>query len=334
MVEQVRQKPQMDELDLMPPPTFVDVLRAREIINKFLKPTPLYRYPAIDRLLNANVYVKHENYQPICAFKVRGGINLVSQLKAEEKARGVATASTGNHGQSIAYAARLFGVRAVIVVPEKANPVKVDAIKGFGAEILLHGSDFDDAREYCENLAKEKQMRFISSGDEPLLIAGVATHTLEILEEQPEIEIIIVPVGGGSGASGACIVAKAVNPKIKVIGVQASAAPSAYLTWKSRKRTESKMETAAEGLATRAPFMLPQQILWQHLDDFLLVSEDEMKKATLTYLEKAKTLTEPAGAASLAAALQLKDQVQGKRIALILSGGNISPEQLRGFLSA
>ena len=234
MVEHVKQKPNKDELNQMQAPTFVDVLRAREIVNKYLKPTPLYRYPAIDRLLNANVYVKHENYQPICAFKVRGGINLVSQLTAEEKARGVATASTGNHGQSIAYAARLFGVRAVIVVPEKANPVKVDAIKSLGAEILLHGSDFDDAREYCETFAKEKQMRFISSGDEPLLIAGVATHTLEILEEQPEIEIVIVPVGGGSGASGACIVAKAVNPKIKVIGVQASAAPSAYLTWKSR----------------------------------------------------------------------------------------------------
>ena len=315
-------------------PTFLDVLRAREIINHYLKPTSLHRYPAIDELVGAYVYVKHENHQPTCAFKVRGGINLVSQLAHEEKARGVATASTGNHGQSIAYAARLFGVPAVIVVPEKANPVKVDAIKSHGAEIVFHGRDFDDAKEFCEILAREKRMRFISSGDEPLLIAGVATHTLEILEEKPDIEMIVVPIGGGSGAAGACIVSKAINPKIKVIGVQASAASAAYLTWKSRTWSESKMETFAEGLATRTPFMLPQQILWEHLDDFLLVSDEEMKKATLIYLEKAKTLAEPAGAASLAAALHLKDKVQGKTVALILSGGNISPEQLRNFLTA
>jgi threonine dehydratase len=317
---------------MMKLPTFLDVIRARSVINSYLKPTPLYRYPALDRLLDATVYVKHENYQPIGAFKVRGGINLVSQLSESERISGVVTASTGNHGQSIAYAARLFGVRAVIIVPEKANPVKVEAMKGQGAEILFHGQDFDEAREHCEALASEKGMRYISPGDEPLLIAGVATHTLEILEERPEVEMVVVPVGGGSGSAGACLSAKAINPGIKVIAVQASAAPAAYLTWKARAWTESKMETIAEGLATRAPFMLPQQILWEHLDEFLLVEDDEMKRATLLYLEKAKTLVEPAGAASLAAAIKMRDQIRGKTIALILSGGNISPEQLRGIL--
>ncbi len=322
----------MVRLIIMKIPTFIDVVRARAVITHYLKPTPLYRYPALDRLLDASVYIKHENYQPIGAFKVRGGINLVSQLSPEERAGGVVTASTGNHGQSIAYAAKLFGVRAIIVVPENANPVKVEAMKGHGAEIVFHGRDFDDAKQRCEALAREKGMRYISSGDEPLLIAGVGTHTLEILEERPEVELVIVPVGGGSGAAGACLAAKAINPAVKVIGVQASAAPAAYLTWKARAWTESKMETIAEGLATRAPFMLPQQILWDHLDDFLLVEDDEMKKATLLYLEKAKTLVEPAGAASLAAAIKLKDQIRGKTIALILSGGNISPEQLRSIL--
>lgn len=317
---------------IMQTPTFLDVLRARVVVNRYLKPTPLYRYPALDRLLDAAVYIKHENYQPIAAFKVRGGINLISQLSQEERSSGVATASTGNHGQSIAYAAKLFGVRAVIVVPENANPVKVEAIKGHGAEIVFHGRDFDDAKERCEVLARERRMRFISSGDEPLLIAGVGTHTLEILEERPEVEMLVVPVGGGSGAAGACLAAKAINPAIRVIGVQASAAPAAYLTWKARAWTESKMETIAEGLATRAPFMLPQQILWEHLDEFLLVEDDEMIKSTLLYLEKAKTLVEPAGAASLAAAIKLKDQIRGKTIALIVSGGNISPEQLRSIL--
>lgn len=315
-------------------PEFKDILQARRIIRKYLPPTPLHNYPALDQITGARVWVKHENYQPIGAFKIRGGINLISQLSSEERQTGVVTASTGNHGQSIACASRIFGVRAVIVVPERANPVKVEAMSSHGAEIVFHGRDFDDARGFAESFARERGMRFISSGDEPLLIAGVGTHTLEILEEQPDVEIIFVPVGGGSGASGTCLVAKTLKPEVQVIGVQAAAAPAAYLTWKARKWTESKMETMAEGLATRAPFMLPQQILWKHLDDFILLEEDEMKRAVRLYLEKAKTLAEPAGAASLAAALKLKDRVRGKTIALILSGGNISPQQLQVILTA
>ncbi|MCI0619266.1 threonine/serine dehydratase, partial [bacterium] len=302
---------------------FKDILSARQIIRKYLPPTPLHNYPALDQIVGARVWVKHENYQPIGAFKVRGGINLISQLSNEECQAGVITASTGNHGQSIAYAARTFGVRAVIVVPENANPVKVAAISSYGAEIIFHGKDFDECRGFAESYARERGLRFISSGDEPLLIAGVGTHTLEILEEQPQIEMIIVPVGGGSGAAGACLAAKTLNPDVKVIGVQAAKAPAAYLTWKARKWTESKMETFAEGLATRAPFMMPQEILWKYLDDFILVEEDEMKRGVRLYLEKVKTLAEPAGAASLAAALKLQDRVRGKNIALILSGGNI-----------
>lgn len=314
------------------PPTFQDVLKAKRIIRRYLQPTPLYNYPSLDRLLGAQVYVKHENYQPIGAFKVRGGINLVSQLTQEEKERGVVTASTGNHGQSVAYAAKLFGVRATIIVPERANPVKVEAMESQGAEVLAHGDDFDDAKSYCERLARADGRRYISSGDEPLLIAGVGTHTLEILEALPDVDVIIVPVGGGSGASGACLVAKAVNSAIEVIGVQSDAAPAAYLTWKNRTATKSQMRTEAEGLATRAPFMLPQRIMWQHLDDFILVSDEDLRQAVHLYLEKAKTLAELAGAASLAAALKLRDRIAGKKVALILSGGNMSPEKLRRCL--
>lgn len=313
-------------------PTFLDVLHARRVIGDYLSPTPLHHYPALDKLLGARVYVKQENYQPIGAFKVRGGINLVSRLTGAERAQGFVTASTGNHGQSIAYAARLFGVRAIIVVPEGANPVKVEAMESHGAEIVFHGRDFDAAKAHCERMAQEQGLRYISSGDEPYLIAGVGTHTLEILEQQPEVEMIFVPVGGGSGAAGACLVAKTMNPAIQVIGVQAAAAPAAYLTWKNRQYTTAKMETEAEGLATRAPFMLPQQILWQHLDDFLLVEEEDMRGAIRLYLEKAKTLAEHAGAAPLAGALKVKERVRDKTIALILSGGNISPEKLKHCL--
>lgn len=313
---------------------FKDILQARQIVRKYLPPTPLHNYPALDQVVGARVWVKHENYQPIGAFKVRGGINFISQLSNEEREAGVITASTGNHGQSIAYAARTFGVKAIIVVPQNANPVKVAAISSYGAEIIFHGKDFDEGRGFAESYARERGLRFISSGDEPLLIAGVATHTLEILEEQPQIEMIIVPIGGGSGAAGACLVAKTLNPNVQVIGVQAAKAPAAYLTWKSRKWTESKMETFADGLATRTPFMMPQEILWKHLDDFVLIEDDEMKHAVRLYLEKAKTLSELSGAASLAAALKLQDRVRGKNIALILSGGNIAPKYLQEILNS
>jgi threonine dehydratase len=313
-------------------PTFLNVLHARRVIDKYLSPTPLHHYPALDRLLGARVYVKHENYQPIGAFKVRGGINLISRLSDVERKQGVVTASTGNHGQSIAYAAKLYGVRAIIVAPEGANPVKVEAMEGYGAEVVFHGQDFDEAKAHCEQMAQEQGLRYISSGDESYLIAGVGTYSLEILEQQPDVEMIFVPVGGGSGAAGACLVAKTINPEIQVFGVQAAAAPAAFLTWKKRQYTTAQMETEAEGLATRAPFMLPQQILWQHLDDFLLVEEEAMRQAVRLYLEKAKTLAELAGAAPLAGALQVKEQVRDKTIALVLSGGNISPEKLKHCL--
>jgi len=309
-------------------PTFSDVLRARRVIGNYLSPTPLHHYPALDRLLEARVYVKHENYQPVGAFKVRGGINLVSRLTDVEREQGVVTASTGNHGQSIAYAAKLYGVRAIVVAPEGANPVKVEAMESHGAEVVFHGQDFDAAKAHCEQMAQEQGLRYISSGDEPDLIAGVGTYTLEILEQQPDVEMIFVPIGGGSGAAGACLVAKSINSDIQVIGVQAAAAPAAYLTWKNRAYTTAGMETEAEGLATRAPFMLPQQILWGHLDDFLLVEEEAMRQAVRLYMEKAKTLAELAGAAPLAAALQIKERVRDRTIALVLSGGNISPEKL------
>jgi threonine dehydratase len=206
-------------------------------------------------------------------------------------------------------------------------------MESLGANVIFHGRDFNEAKDHCEKLAQTEGMRYISSGDEPLLIAGVGTHTLEILEAQPEIEVIIVPVGGGSGAAGACLAAKAVNPAIQVIGVQAEKAPSAYLTWKNRSATGSFIETAAEGLQTRAPFMMPQQILWEKLDDFVLVSDEAMIEAVRVYLERAKTLAELAGAAPLAAAMEMPDLVRGKKIALILSGGNITPEQLRQVLA-
>ena len=315
-------------------PTLGDVLEARRRISPHLRPTPLYGYASLNELLGTEVFVKHENHQPIGAFKVRGGVNLISQLDADERERGVIAASTGNHGQSIAFAARLFGVRATICVPENANPVKVASMRGLGAELVFHGSDFDEAREHCEQLASEHGYRYVHSGNEPLLIAGVATQTLEILEEQPQIDVIIVPVGGGSGAAGACIVAKAISPTVRVIGVQSEAAPTAYRSWRERRLVEDRMETFAEGLATRTAFELPQRILWRWLDDFVLVSDDEIRSAQAFMIEATRNLIEASGAAPLAAARRLHEQLAAKRIALIASGGNASREQLLDVLGA
>jgi threonine dehydratase len=314
-------------------PGLADVLAARRRIAPHLPRTPLFSYPRLDELVGARVHVKHENHQPTGAFKVRGGVNLVAQLSGDERERGLIASSTGNHGQSIAFAARLFGVKARICIPERSNPVKVAAMEGLGAELIVAGARFDDARENAERLATEHGYRYVHSGNEPHLIAGVATQTLEIVEQEPEVEAVIVPVGGGSGAAGACVVAAAVNPELKVIAVQSEAAPAAYRSWREGRPVEAPDETHAEGLATRAPFELPQQIMREHLHDFVLVSEDEIRSAQRTMIESTRNLIEGAGAATLAAALRLADELRGSRVALVASGGNVSREQLLEVLA-
>lgn len=315
----------------MQPPTFDDVADAAERIRPFLPPTPLYRYGGLDRLAGAEVWVKHENHQPVGAFKVRGGVNLVSRLGDDERRRGLIAASTGNHGQSLAYAGRLFGVPVTICVPGGANPVKVSAMRDLGAAIVEGGRDYDDARERCERLAAERGLRYVHSGNEPELIAGVATVTLEILRGQPDLDAIVVPVGGGSGAAGACIAARGLRARARVIGVQSEAAPAAYRSWREGRLVEDEMRTFAEGLATRTAFELPQRIMREMLDDFVLVSEDEIRRAAVAMIEHTRNLVEPAGAAALAAVLRVG--MAGARVAIVCSGGNISPAQLRALLT-
>lgn len=315
-------------------PTFQDVLRAQRQIRPYLARTPLHRYPAVDELIGAEVFIKHENYQPVGAFKVRGGVNLIAQLSPDERRRGVLAASTGNHGQSVAYAARLFGVQARIVVPEAANPGKVAAMRGMGAEVIHHGATFDEARLHCERLAHDTGARYIHSGDEPLLIAGVGTETLEMLEDEPGLEVIIVPIGGGSGAAGACLAARAVSPAIQVIGVQSSAAPAAYESWRTGAIACAENRTIAEGLATGSGFAMPQAILREHLSDFVLVDDAAITQAVVWMIERAHTLAEGAGAAPLAAAYQLRDRLAGHKVGLVCSGGNIAIAQLQDALRA
>jgi len=315
-------------------PTFKDVLDAKKVVSKYLIRTPLLYSKQLSRILGCDAYVKCENVQITGAFKVRGGVNLVSKLSEEEKRKGVIAVSTGNHGLSVAYAASLFDVDATIVMPEGANPFKVQAIKDLGAKVVFHGKDYDEAKEWTEKEAVKEGYRYIHSGNEPYLIAGVGTLYLEILEDLPDIDVIIVPVGGGSGASAACIVAKTVNPEIKVIGVQSSGAPAVYLSWKNRKIVKmEEVKTFAEGLATRAPFELTLDIMWKYLDDMILVKDEEIAKAIILLLQTIHQVAEGAGAAATAAALKIKEQIKGKKVALVLSGGNISFDKLKGLIT-
>ena len=314
-------------------PDFHDVLGAHQRIRPYLNPTPLHRYASLDALIGTEVWVKHENCQPLGAFKIRGGINLMASLSDEERARGFVTASTGNHGQSIAYAARLFGAQVHICVPTGANPDKVAAIRGLGGRIVEHGERFDDAARHARELSQERGYRFIHSANEPLLIAGVGTETLEMLQEQTGIDTIIVPIGLGSGAAGTCIVAKAISRDIRVIGVQAAASPAVHDSWRSGRIETRPNETSAEGLATGQAAEMTLELLSRHLDEFHLVSEDEILQGMVWWIERCHTLAESAAGAVVAAAYALRSDLAGRRVGIICSGGNATVAQLRRALN-
>ena len=314
-------------------PTLEDVYDAARVISRHLHRTPLHHYPTLSEILGCEAYVKHENHQPVGAFKVRGGINLTSRLTEEERAAGLMCASTGNHGQSIAYAGRSYGARVTVVVPEGSNPDKVRAMEGMGAEIIFYGRDFDEAREECARLAADGGFRYVHSADEPYLIAGVGTVGLEIVQDLPDVDVVIVPVGGGSGASGISIAVHGVRPEVDIIGVQSEQAPAAWQSWNEGECVLlDRMETFAEGLATRCGFELTQAILRDHLADFVLVSDEQIREALRITLETTHNLAEPAGAAPVAAALSLGERLQGRKVALSLSGANITLDQLKEIL--
>jgi len=313
-------------------PSFEDVLAARDFLAAYLRPTPLIRRDAVNAALGLDVWLKCENLLPTAAFKVRGGLNLIGRDPTAKA--GVIGASTGNHGQSLAYAGGVFGVPVTIVVPKHANPLKRAAMRANGATIVEHGSDYDDARVECERRAAADGTRYVHSGNEPYLIAGVGTAALEVLTERPDIDVLIVPVGGGSGASGAALVAKALRPEVRVIGVQAEGASAAYRAWRDHApSTTERAATFAEGLATRTSFDLPQAMLAALLDDFILVTDDELYAAMRLLLVEGHVGAEGAGAAAIAAARRLTEPLAGKRVACWVSGGNATADSLRHALA-
>jgi threonine dehydratase len=316
------------------PVTYDDVLDALTRIRPILAPTPLYDWPGLGELLGFRFWLKHENHQPVGAFKVRGGVNLVAAMTDDEKRAGILAVSTGNHGQSLAYAARRFGVKCTIVVPTRCNPDKARAMRLLGAELIEHGRDFDEAKEFVEQLAHQHGGRYVHSANEPLLIAGVGTMAWEILQTLPEPDVILVPIGLGSGVCGTCIVAKHLHPRTQLIGVQAEGADAVVQSWRSGTVVKRpRIDTFAEGLATRVPAEMTLDIMRQLMDDCLLVSDDELRHAVYQILKHTHNLAEGAGAASLAAALKYRERFAGKTVIGILSGGNLDLAELPAILA-
>jgi threonine dehydratase len=316
----------------MQPPTLKDVYEARERVYRAVRPTPLMRHPLLARESGLDVYVKHENHNPTGAFKVRGGLNLVGTLAADDR-RGVITATTGNHGQSIALACQRERVPCTIVAPVGNNPEKNAAMRAYGAELIEFGRDFDEAREKVEQLQHERRLRYVHSANEPMLIAGVATYALEIFDELPDVDVVLVPIGGGSGACGCSIVRTGLGSRARVIGVQAANADAFARSWKGDTRVVGdKAETLAEGMATRVTFDLTFGILKRELDAVVTLTEDELADGVRLALRATHNLAEGAGAAPLMAAMRLRSELAGRKVVCVMSGGNIDRETLARIL--
>ena len=318
----------------MQEPTLRDIYAARERVYRAVRPTPLMRHPLLADETGLDIHVKHENHNPTGAFKVRGGLNLIASLSPAER-RGVITATTGNHGQSIALACRREGVPCTIVVPCGNNPEKNAAMRALGGNVIEFGRDFDEAREKVEELQRENGLRYVHSADEPLLIAGVGTYALEIFEELPDVDVILTPIGGGSGACGCAITRTGLGSRARVIGVQAANADAFMRSWKGTTRVVADTaDTFAEGMATRVTFDLPYGILKKELDDVIALSEDELAEGVRLALRTTHNLAEGAGAAALMAAMKLRGQLAGKKVVSVMSGGNIDRATLGRVLGS
>jgi threonine dehydratase len=313
-------------------PTLKDIFAARQRVYRTLQPTPLLRHPLLAQETGLDVYVKHENHNPTGAFKVRGGLNLIASLSPAER-RGVITATTGNHGQSIALACQREGVPCTIVTPVGNNPEKNAAMRALGAELIEYGQDFDAAREKVEAMQHERGLRYIHSANEPLLIAGVGTYALEVFDAMPDVDVIFVPIGAGSGACGCAIARTGVGSRARVVGVQAKGADAFARSWRGTTRVVGeKAETFAEGMATRVTFDLPFDILRRELDDVVTLGENELAEGIRLALRATHNLAEGAGAASLMAAMAERDRLAGKKVVCVMSGGNIDRATLSRIL--
>ena len=318
------------------PITFEDVLAARDRIRPYLPPTPLRSYAPLDAAVGhgIQVAVKHENHNPTNSFKARNGLAVLTALTPDERRRGVVAATRGNHGLGLAHAGRLLGVPVTICVPHGNNPEKNDAVRGLGATLVEEGRDYDEAVEVAARLVRERGLRAVHSTDEPLVMAGAGTFTLEILEERPDLEALVIAVGGGSQAVGALTVTRRLKPGIEVFGVQAEHAPAMHDSWHAGRPLEgTRTDTFADGLATRKVYDIAFRPLRAGLAGFVKVSEGEIAAAVRLLLSTTHNLAEGAGATGLAGLLKMRERLAGRRVGIVISGSNIDAATLRRVLN-
>jgi len=318
------------------PVSFEEVLAARDRLRPHLVPTPLRSYPALDAEVGhgIRVFVKHENHHPTNAFKVRNGLAALSLLGEAERRRGVVSASTGNHGQGVAWAGRLLGVPVTICVPLGNNPEKNAAMRALGAAVVESGRDYDEALEAAQRLCRERGLSMLHSTNDKGVIAGAATLALEALEERPSLEALVLAIGGGSQAVGAMTAARGLGRQVEVFGVQSEGAPAIYESWRRGETVKTDaVRTFAEGIATRSPYEMTFDTLREGLAGFVAVSEAELAEAVRVLLRITHNLVEGAGAAGLAGLMRLRERLAGREVGIVISGGNIDAVTLRRVLA-
>ena len=320
--------------DVIPRVNMLEIFKARRIVEQVLRRTHLTYYKRLSDELKAGIYVKHENHLPTNSFKVRGAVNFMAHASTEVEKRGIIVATRGNHGLAVAWAAQERGIFCNAVVPENNNPDINAEILSYGAQLIEHGNDFYEAQDYCEELAENTGMFHLRQGNEPALITGIATMGLEIFEELPDVDVILMPIGGGTGGSALAKVIEAINPKVELIGVQAELMPSFYESWRKGKRVVvHSADTVAEGLAARSVFEVPYLILKDRIQDVILLSEEELLGGVVMALRYTQNLAEVAGAATLAAAFKIRERLQGKKVVAVMTGGNLNLGRLNQALT-
>jgi len=313
------------------PIAMADVLEARRRLRPHLAPTPLRRYATLDAAVGRgiSVFVKHENHNPTNSFKVRNAVSAVTALPPAALWRGIAGATRGNHGLGLAWAGARLGVAVTICVPQGNNPEKNEAMRGLEATLIEEGKDYDESVVVADRLVRERGLTLIHSTNDPSVIAGAATIALEILEEAPDLDALVVSIGGGSQAVGAMTVTRALRPGLEVFGVQAARASAAHDSWHAgRPLTTESADTFADGLATRSVYALTFPALQAGLAGFVTATEAEIAEGIRLFLRTTHNLAEGAGAAGLAGLFSLRDRLAGKKVALILSGGNLDASTL------
>jgi threonine dehydratase len=308
--------------DFLPP--LEQLERAASIVYESMAPTPQYAWPLLKSALGAEMWVKHENHTPIGAFKVRGGLVYFRDLSQRaSRAAGVISATRGNHGQSVGYAARKYRIPATIVVPHGNSPEKNAAMRALGVELIEHGDDFQTARERAAWIAQKRELHLVPSFH-PLLVHGVASYSLELLRAVPDLDVVYVPIGLGSGVCGMIAARNALGHRTEIVGVVSEQAPAYALSFEQRRAIEHAVTTqVADGMACRTPEPQALDILWRHLARIVLVTDDEIVDAMQSMFSATHNVAEGAGAAPLAAALKERGRLAGKKAAIILSGANV-----------